>query len=421
VLYVRDPRDRVEKAAPFLEIDGDPYPAVIDGRVTWILDGYTTSDAYPYSEPRDLGTTAQDSLTGAGTTALPNNQFNYIRNSVKATVDAYDGTVKLYEWDEKDPVLQTYMKAFPDSVEQYEDIPEELKSHVRYPEDLFKLQRDILTRYHVEDPGNFYSQNDRWQVPADPTQDTEEAQPPYYILAQRPGDEEATFQLTSALNAFNRDNLSSFISASSDPETYGQIQVLRLPGNTPFRGPRQVQQSFNTNDDVARDLNLFRGSDSQPLFGNLLTLPIGEDGLLYVQPLYVEGTGQNSFPLLRKVLVNYGDRVGYADTLEGALDQVFGAGAGEAAADGGATPPTDEPAAPEPTEPAEPTTPTVPPDGEQATLDQAVAGIQSALQALEDAQRSGDFAAQGQALEDLQGAVTAYQQAQQAAGSTPGG
>jgi uncharacterized membrane protein (UPF0182 family) len=421
VLYVRDPRERVEKAAPFLEIDGDPYPAVIDGKVTWILDGYTTSDAYPYSEPRDLGTTAQDSLTGAGTTALPNNQFNYIRNSVKATVDAYDGTVKLYEWDEKDPVLQTYMKAFPDSVEQYEDIPEELKSHVRYPEDLFKLQRDILTRYHVEDPGNFYSQNDRWQVPADPTQDTEEAQPPYYILAQRPGDDEATFQLTSALNAFNRDNLSSFISASSDPETYGQIQVLRLPGNTPFRGPRQVQQSFNTNDDVARDLNLFRGSDSQPVFGNLLTLPIGEDGLLYVQPLYVEGTGQNSFPLLRKVLVNYGDRVGYADTLEGALDQVFGAGAGEAAADGGATPPTDEPAAPEPTEPAEPTTPTVPPDGEQATLDQAVAGIQSALQALEDAQRSGDFAAQGQALEDLQEAVTAYQQAQQATGSTPGG
>src|SRR5215218_7060049 len=119
VLYVRDPRDRVEKAAPFLEVDGDPYPAVIDGRVTWVLDGYTTSDAYPYSELRDLGTTAQDSLTGAGTTALPNEQFNYIRNSVKATVDAYDGTVTLYEWDEEDPVLQTYMKAFPGTVKQY--------------------------------------------------------------------------------------------------------------------------------------------------------------------------------------------------------------------------------------------------------------------------------------------------------------
>src|SRR5688572_4703728 len=130
VLYVRDPRERVEKAAPVLEIDGDPYPAVIEGRVTWILDGYTTSDAYPYSEPRDLGTTAQDSLTGAGTTALPNEQFNYIRNSVKATVDAYDGTVTLYEWDEDDPILATYMKAFPYSIEQYEDIPEGLLEHV---------------------------------------------------------------------------------------------------------------------------------------------------------------------------------------------------------------------------------------------------------------------------------------------------
>src|SRR3954454_18706660 len=184
VLYVRDPRDRVEKAAPFLEVDGDPYPAVINGRVTWILDGYTTSDAYPYSEPRDLGTAAQDSLTGAGTTALPNEQFNYIRNSVKATVDAYDGTVTLYAWDAKDPVLKTYMKAFPGTVKPKEAMSPELVSHVRYPEDLFKLQRDILTRYHVSDPVDFYNQNDRWQVPNDPTQETNEAQPPYYILAQ---------------------------------------------------------------------------------------------------------------------------------------------------------------------------------------------------------------------------------------------
>jgi hypothetical protein len=423
VLYVRDPRERVEKVAPFLEIDGDPYPAVVDGKVTWILDGYTTSDSYPYSEPRELGTTAQDSLTGAGTTALPNDQFNYIRNSVKATVDAYDGTVTLYEWNEEDPVLQTFMKAFPGTVEDRASMSDELVSHVRYPEDLFKLQRDILTRYHVEDPGNFYSQNDRWQVPADPTQDTEEAQPPYYILAQRPGDEEASFQLTSALNAFNRDNLSSFISASSDPETYGQIQVLRLPGNTPFRGPRQVQQSFNTNDDVARDLNLFRGSDSQPVFGNLLTLPIGEDGLLYVQPLYVEGTGQNSFPLLRKVLVNYGDRVGYADTLEEALDQVFGPGAGQSATDGENAPPTDGATA-TPTSPSAPTPP--PGDGGSPSnpeMAQAAADINEAIQALKTAQRNGDFEGQGRALAELEAAVAAYQAAQQEAGSsaTPAG
>src|SRR3954454_19560939 len=359
VLYVRDPRERVEKAAPFLQVDGDPYPAVIDGKVTWILDGYTTSDAYPYAESMELGTAAQDSLTGAGTTALPDEQFNYIRNSVKATVDAYDGTVTLYAWDEDDPVLKTYMKAFPGVVQPRSAMSDKLVSHVRYPEDLFKLQRDILTRYHVTDATDFYNQNDRWQVPDEPTQDTAAAQPPYYILAQRPGDETASFQLTSALNAFRRDNLSAFISASSDPQSYGQIQVLRLPGNTPFRGPRQVQQSFITNNQVRPDLTLFNSQESRAVFGNLLTLPIGASGLLYVEPLYVQGTGQNSFPLLQKVLVNYADRVGYADTLQDALDQVFGPGAGTTATGGGTTPPTDG-SAPSPTS-AAPTT--SPPDG----------------------------------------------------------
>jgi len=415
---VRDPRDRVEKAAPFLEVDGDPYPAVIEGEIVWVLDGYTTSDSYPYSEPMELGEATSDALTGTGTTALPNEQFNYIRNSVKATVNAYDGTVHLYAWDEEDPVLATYMKAFPGVIEERSEMSDELVSHVRYPEDLFKLQRDILTRYHVSDPVDFYNQNDRWQVPADPTQETQEAQPPYYILAQRPGDEAASFQLTSALNAFRRENLSSFISASSDPETYGEIQVLRLPGNTPFRGPQQVQQSFITNNQVRPDLTLFNSQESRAVFGNLLTLPIGEDGLLYVEPLYVEGTGENSFPLLQKVLVNYGDRVGYADTLAEALDQVFGAGAGESATDSGGAPAPQQPTEPAPTDP----TPPPPADsGDASALQQAVDAINSALQALEDAQRSGDFAAQGQALEDLQAAVDAYQTAQGAAAAQPGG
>lgn len=426
VLYVRDPMDRVEKAAPFLTVDGDPYPAVIDGRVVWMLDGYTTSGSYPYAEQMELQEAATDAITGQGTTALPNETFNYIRNSVKATVDAYDGTVTLYEWDEQDPVLQTYMKAFPGLVEPREDMPQELESHVRYPEDLFKVQRDILTRYHVSDPGDFYSQNDRWAVPADPTQDTQEPQPPYYILAQRPGDPEASFQLTSALNAFRRENLSAFVSASSAPETYGEIQVLTLPGNTPFRGPQQVQQSFITNNQVRPDLTLFNSAESRAVFGNLLTLPIGDNGLLYVEPLYVEGTGENSFPLLQKVLVNYGDRVGYADTLAEALDQVFGAGAGEAAVDSDdltedASEPADQPDAPAPAPAPAPdgTTPAPTPD-----MQQAVDAINSALQALEDAQRNGDFAGQGQALEDLQTAVDAYQAAQgQAAqpAATPGG
>jgi uncharacterized membrane protein (UPF0182 family) len=310
------------------------------------------------------------------------------------------------------------MKAFPGVVEPREEMSQELVSHVRYPEDLFKLQRDILTRYHVEDPGNFYSQNDRWQVPDDPTQDTEDAQPPYYILAQRPGDDVASFQLTSALNAFNRENLSSFISASSDPDTYGEIQVLRLPGTTPFRGPQQVQQSFITNNQVRPDLTLFNSQDSRAVFGNLLTLPIGGSGLLYVEPLYVQGTGENSFPLLQKVLVNFGDRVGYGDTLEDALDQVFGPGTGESAAGGEVPAPDDGTTTPTPTTPAAPTTPS---DGggtgSNPALDQAAQDIASAIDALKTAQRDGDFEAQGRALADLEDAVQAYQSAQQNGGA----
>jgi uncharacterized membrane protein (UPF0182 family) len=278
------------------------------------------------------------------------------------------------------------------------------------------VQRDILTRYHVSDPVTFYHGSDRWQVSADPTQgaDSTQDQPPYYILAQRPGDSTASFQITSALNAYKRDNLSAFISASSSPDTYGQIQVLQLPGNTPYRGPLQVQNSFQSNNQVRPDLTLFNSSSSRAVFGNLLTLPIGNAGLLYVEPLYVRGgSGENAFPLLQKVLVDYGDRIGYANTLSAALDQVFGAGAGQSATD--STSATGATATPTPS--ASPTT--SPPSGgavvSNAAMSKAVADINTALTALATAQKNGDFAGIGTAEANLQKAVTAYQAAQRAA------
>jgi uncharacterized membrane protein (UPF0182 family) len=426
VMYVRDPRERVEKAAPYLQVDGDPYPAVVDGRITWIVDAYTTSAAYPYSALQSLGEATTDSLTGTGTSALPNDQVNYVRNSVKATVDAYDGTVTLYAFDEEDPLLQTFMKAFPGTVEPASAISDELRSHFRYPEDLFKLQRDVLTQYHVDNPSDFYNSSDFWQVPSDPTENTTDSQPPYYVLSQRVGESTSTFQLTSALNALNRENLSAYVSVSSDPGTYGEMQVLQLPGNTQFRGPKQVFQSFNTNSDVRPDLTLFDSSSSQAVFGNLLTLPIGTSGLLYVEPLYVAGTGDNAFPLLQKVLVNYGDRVGYADTFAAALDQVFGGGAGDAAADsetGGTAPAPTSPSTTPPSGTAT-ATPTAPADGGaggaggSAALDAAVTQINSALTALADATRAGDFEGIGRAQADLQAAVDAYQAAQSAGASS---
>jgi uncharacterized membrane protein (UPF0182 family) len=419
VLYVRDPRERVEKAAPYLQVDGDPYPAVVDGRVVWIVDGYTTSDAYPYSALNSLGEVTTDSLTGTGTSALPNDQINYVRNSVKATVDAGDGTVTLYAVDsaDPDPLLRTYMKAFPGTIEPESAISDDLRSHFRYPEDLFKLQRDVLTQYHVDNPSDFYQSSNFWQVPSDPTASTPDSQPPYYVLSQRVGESNSTFQLTSALNALNRENLSAYVSVSSDPDTYGEMQVLQLPGSTQFRGPKQVFQSFNTNADVRPDLTLFDSSSSQAVFGNLLTLPIGTSGLLYVEPLYVQGTAENSFPLLQKVLVNYGDKVGYGDTFAEALTQVFGEGAGDAAADneGGATTPAPgSPTSPPPSDGADATEPPPASGGgavDPAARDAAVADINDALTRLADAQRTGDFAAVGQAQADLQAAVEAYQAA----------
>ncbi len=304
------------------------------------------------------------------------------------------------------------MSAFPGIIEPESEISDELRAHFRYPEDLFKVQRELLTSYHVDDPVAFFNSDDFWQVPDDPTDsNSTEVQPPYYILAQRPGDDSASFQLTSALNALERENLSAFISASSDPENYGQLQVLRLPGNTPYRGPQQVQQSFITNNQVRPDLTLFDSEESNAVFGNLLTLPIGEGGLLYIEPLYVQGTGENGFPLLQKVLVNFAGRVGYANTLSEALDQVFGAGAGESANDGGAVP-TDPTTPTDPsTTPTDPGTTTPPAACDQAALAQAADDINSALEALAEAQRAGDFAGIGSAQEDLAAATTAYQEA----------
>ena len=417
VLYVRDPRERVEKAAPFLQVDGDPYPAVVDGRIVWIVDGYTTLDGYPYSQQEVLGEVARDSLTGQGTAALPDQTVNYIRNSVKATVDAYDGTVTLYEFDTEDPVLQTWMNTFPDTVLPESEISDELRVHFRYPEDLFKIQRELITKYHVNDPIDFYNNTDFWEVPDDPQEaDTTlaEEQPPFYILAARPGESEPTFQLTSALNALERENLSAFVSVSSDPETYGEFQVLRLPGTTAVQGPSQVQNSFNSNELIARDLNLFNSEDSSAVFGNLLTLPVA-GGLLYISPLYVEGAGDNSYPLLRKVLVNYNGQVAYEDTLAEALDSLFGPGAGEGV-EGPETPPGSTPPT---TAPPPGSTPTTPPADGTATLEETIADLDAARAALDEAVTGGDLGEIGAAQQTLREAVEAFLAANAAAAGAP--
>ncbi|MFP5312785.1 MAG: UPF0182 family protein, partial [Actinomycetes bacterium] len=199
ILYERNPRERVQKVAPYLTVDGGAYPAVVDGRVKWIVDGYTTSQYFPYSQQKQLSDATADSQTSSGrAVALPNSTVNYIRNSVKATVDAYDGSVTLYAWDDTDPVLKAWQKVFPSSLKPYSEMSGALMSHVRYPEDLFKVQRELLGQYHVTDPTSFYKNNDAWSVPADPTVSADVKQPPFYMSLQMPDQENPAFQLTSS-------------------------------------------------------------------------------------------------------------------------------------------------------------------------------------------------------------------------------
>ncbi|MEH1054273.1 UPF0182 family protein [Micromonospora sp. CPCC 206171] len=411
LLYVRNPRDRVEKVAPFLTLDGDPYPAVVGGRIQWIVDGYTTAATYPYAERVNLQTETADELTNRGTFQLARENVNYMRNSVKATVDAYDGTVRLYEFDETDPVLKAWNKAFGgDLVLPKNAIPTELAEHFRYPADMFKVQRNLLTKFHVTDPGDFYSGQDFWQVPNVPdAPDSGQKQPPYYLFTQFPGQAEPRFQITAAVTPNGRQNLAALISGSYI-DGQPKLEVWELPDQTRVSGPVQVHQQMTNNANIRQQLNLLSSNQAQVQYGNLLSLPFG-DGMLYVEPVYVKSNQQDAYPLLQKVLLSYGDGGSYvalADNLTDGIKQLVDlgkrAGQGTTPPPGGTPPPPPGGANPPPL------------TGELAA---AAERVQTAIVEVKAAQTSGDFERYGRALKALDEAMTAFQQAQQAAGPAP--
>lgn len=384
ILYNRAPADRVHRVAPWLTTDHDPYPAVVDGRIVWIVDAYTTVDGYPYAQRSSL-----DALVAGDLPGQRGREVSYLRNSVKATVDAYDGTVTLYQVDRQDPVLATWMRAFPGTVQPEEAIPAGVREHFRYPEDLFKIQREMLAKYHVDDPRDFFTTNAFWSVPSDPTVETNPYQMPFYVLV---GDEETaqpSFRLASAMVGFNREFLSAYISAHADPEDYGKITVLRLPTDTLTQGPQQIQNSMISDTRVASERTLLERSN-RIQYGNLLTLPIADGGVLYVEPLFTEriSTAGNTstFPQLARLLVGYrepgatgGVRVGYAPTLAEALDQVFGSGTGHVATAPGGGP------GPPPPQPPTAVGPVAPPAPDRAELDAALTQLREAVDRLQRA------------------------------------
>jgi len=399
ILFNRNPRERVAKVAPWLTLDGDPYPAIIDGKILWIIDGYTTSNGYPNSRVVNLANTG-DALTSRSNavSSLDNRNVNYIRNSIKATVDAYDGTVSLYQWDTQDPVLATWSKAFPGSVKPRGEISPELLSHVRYPEDMFRVQRDILSAYHVTNAGAFYGGQDFWRVPLDPSSFGSNSgnQPPYYLTMQIPGQSKPTFSLyTPFVPRGGRENLTALAVVNADAgDEYGKITVLQLPRSTNIPGPSQVASNFEAKPEVATSLSLLRQGGADVVLGNLLTLPVGK-GLLYVQPVYVRATGNTAaYPLLQRVLVSFGDQIGFSETLQGALDQVFGGDSGTDASNNQPNTPINEGA------------------GTSQAIRTAIASLQSAFADLEAAQRRLDGAAEDRARARVKAAIAALIAAQ---------
>lgn len=448
ILYDRDPSERVAKVAPYLTLDSKAYPAVVDmdgdsstpKRLVWIIDAYTTSNSYPYSARTSLSSATEDAQSTGVSIYGGEDEVNYVRNSVKAVVDAYDGSVTLYEWDDSDPVLQAWENIFPGMITPVTEMSGDLLSHVRYPEDLFKVQRTLLTKYHVTDAASFYSGGDFWNVPNEPTETsttkatsstTTELQPPYYLTIQMPTQDSAQFSLTTSFvpgGTTKRNVMTGFLAVDSNAgdtagevrDGYGKLRLLELPRDSTVPGPGQAQNNFLTDSSVSQTLNLLRQGGTTVEMGNLLSLPVG-GGLLYVQPVYVSASSGTTYPLVQYVLTAFGDgNIGFAPTLDEALDQTFGgdsgASAGDASVDKGDSTPTAEPtddatatATPSPSESATSDSTA----SAQVRLDQALSDAQDALNAANDAMANSDWTAYGQAQDALQAAIEDAVAAQQ--------
>jgi uncharacterized membrane protein (UPF0182 family) len=333
VLMVRNLKDRIEKAAPFLHADADPYLVVLDGRLVWVQDLYTVTDRYPYAEP------ASTARLNAQKSGLPVD-FNYIRNSVKATVDAYDGTIIFYVVDESDPVLRAYRGIFPALFTDMAEMPEDLRDNLRYPEDLFRVQSDMYTLYHVTDPRVFFNNGDPWQIARDPSTtpseplrftfpDTNRPMVPYYLLMQLPEEDDLSYLVLQPFTAATRPNMVSFLVAKSDVGEYGQLIDFELPRDSFVDGPGQVGARINQDPDISREFTLLGQEGSEVIQGNMLVVPI-EESIVYVQPIYIsarqEGGGGDigALPEFKKAVVVFGDRIVMRDTLTEALAAVFG-------------------------------------------------------------------------------------------------
>jgi uncharacterized protein len=326
LLFYRKVDERIRKAAPFLRFDQDPYPVIIDGRIKWLADGYTVSNMYPYSERLDFRT-----RTGAvGKPGSLDDEQNYVRNSVKAVVDAYDGTVDFYVWDDKDPVVKAWAGIFPDLFKPATAMDPKIREHVRYPEDLFKIQTSMYLRYHVTDAQDFFTKTDAWVIPNDPVKRGSSAGlsatgeiEPYYVLMQLPGETKQEYVLILPMNPRGRQNMVAWFAAKSGPEDFGRLIDFRFPKTRAVEGVTQIHARINQTETISRERSLLgaKGLGSNVIFGPLLVVPI-QNALLYVQPMFLEAE-DTPIPELKNVIVATSERVAMAPTLDDALQELI--------------------------------------------------------------------------------------------------
>ena len=369
VMIYRDIGARVQEAAPFLKFDRDPYLVIgADGRLVWMIDGYTTSDRYPY--------------------ATPVRGFNYIRNSVKATVDTFHGTVSYYIADPEDPVIRTYAKAFPGLLKPLADMPKDLQAHIRYPEDLFAVQARMYATYHMHDPQVFYNKEDLWVIPRLPQEGRDREMEPYFMIMRLPGERKEEFVLLSGFNPSGRDNMIALMVARMDPPQYGGLIAYQFPKQKLVFGPRNIQARINQDPVISQQISLWNQQGSRVITGSLLAIPI-DQSLIYVQPLYLAAAEQGALPELRRVVVAYGNQIAMEPTLEAALARIFG---GHVRGDE----PPGRPAAERPAAPG------------SAPITAITAGVQRAWEAWQrgqEALRKGDWATYGQEQKRIEEAL----------------
>jgi uncharacterized membrane protein (UPF0182 family) len=382
VLFRRNIRERVSEIAPFLEYDDDPYLVSADDRLLWVWDAYTITNRYPNAQP--LPGTSR--FAGA----------NYLRNSVKVVIDAYDGTVRFFLSDPDDPIIAAYARIFPTLFEPMEAMPAELVPHLRYPEDLFLAQNEAFLLYHLPatDAGasTFYNQDDRWAIPTDASTGTDAPMEPYYVIMRIPGEEEAEFVLIQPLVPEGRRNMIAWVAARMDPGHYGEKIAFQFPTGTTTHGPEQIEARIGQDDAISEQFTLWTNAGSSVVRGNLLVLPIGDDGLLYVEPVFLRAEGA-PFPEFVRVIMVDQQRVAFAETVEDGLRQLLGE----------AEPPPPE--EPEPSEPGESPAPSPSPGESPGELPSDVEGLIVEAQRLYDEAQSaldrGDLGTYQQRIDDL--------------------